>query len=204
MTTQDTSTITNPDTAKTDHPYALLAGDDPIGLYSNEHVASHALDLLTNCTPGLLPSYTASLTVNPSATALESKPVHPDEQGYNGWTNRETWALALHLDNTEGSYTYWREVATERLDDAKEVTEQFNEGWSESDIRTEATHALADILEEDVDSWQDMVEMAATHVYHSISRDQWLMFTDVGSHTSSINYREIAGHWVDEVAGNED
>lgn len=25
----------------------------------------------------------------------------PDTDEYNGWTNRETWAVALHLNNTE-------------------------------------------------------------------------------------------------------
>lgn len=32
---------------------------------------------------------------------------------YNGWTNYETWSVALHLDNDEGSQDYWREMAEE-------------------------------------------------------------------------------------------
>ena len=31
--------------------------------------------------------------------------------GYNGWANRETWTVALWLDNDSGTYHYWREVA---------------------------------------------------------------------------------------------
>ena len=36
---------------------------------------------------------------------------NPDE--YQGWTNYETWAVALWLDNDEPIYRYWREVADE-------------------------------------------------------------------------------------------
>jgi len=31
------------------------------------------------------------------------------ENGYNGWINYETWAVALWLDNDPASYHYWRE-----------------------------------------------------------------------------------------------
>lgn len=29
---------------------------------------------------------------------------------YNGWTNYETWNVALHIGNEEGSYNHWREI----------------------------------------------------------------------------------------------
>jgi len=32
---------------------------------------------------------------------------------YNGWTNYETWNVALWLDNDEGTYNYVREMAGE-------------------------------------------------------------------------------------------
>ena len=32
---------------------------------------------------------------------------------YNGWTNYETWAVKLWMDNDEGSYNYWREATLE-------------------------------------------------------------------------------------------
>jgi hypothetical protein len=33
------------------------------------------------------------------------------DEKYNGWTNYETWNVKLWIDNDEGSYNYWRDVA---------------------------------------------------------------------------------------------
>src|SRR5258708_36329 len=38
---------------------------------------------------------------------------------YNGWTNYETWNVALWIDNEESSYRQWNEIAQECYDDAK-------------------------------------------------------------------------------------
>lgn len=32
-------------------------------------------------------------------------------QEHEGWSNYETWATALHLNNDEPAYNYWRYVA---------------------------------------------------------------------------------------------
>ena len=37
---------------------------------------------------------------------------------YNGWTNYETWNVALWLDNEEGSQSYYAEMAQECLKNA--------------------------------------------------------------------------------------
>lgn len=39
----------------------------------------------------------------------------PDEKGYNGWTNYETWATKLWLDNEEWAYNDVTEQATEHV-----------------------------------------------------------------------------------------
>lgn len=40
-----------------------------------------------------------------------------DEQGYNGWTNYETWTVKLHLDNEYFTYQEMKDVATTTGDD---------------------------------------------------------------------------------------
>ena len=34
-----------------------------------------------------------------------------DEKGYNGWTNYETWAVMLWMDNDEGSQRFFEDLA---------------------------------------------------------------------------------------------
>ena len=46
---------------------------------------------------------------------------------YNGWRNRETWAVALHLSNDEGLYHAMRHVAAD--DRWGYDTKQFTEDW---------------------------------------------------------------------------
>lgn len=38
---------------------------------------------------------------------------------YNGWTNYETWAVKLWMDNEEGTQNYWQEIARETFEDAE-------------------------------------------------------------------------------------
>lgn len=47
------------------------------------------------------------------ASLRDEAKVAQEESGYQGWANYETWAVALWLDNDEGSYNYWRERAQE-------------------------------------------------------------------------------------------
>lgn len=37
---------------------------------------------------------------------------------YNGWTNYETWAAKLWMDNDQGSYLHWKEAAQDAWDNA--------------------------------------------------------------------------------------
>ncbi len=39
---------------------------------------------------------------------------------YQGWTNYETWNVALWIDNVEASHSHWRERAAETWEEAEE------------------------------------------------------------------------------------
>jgi hypothetical protein len=59
--------------------------------------------------------------------------------GYNGWSNRETWATALHINNDQGLY----ETARDYTITAVEHHPATEDGSGQS----EAIYCLADTLE---------------------------------------------------------
>ena len=59
---------------------------------------------------------------------------------YNGWSNRETWATKLWLDNDRGLYEQVREMASQHdtvLGLADGIEELFDELWGDG---TELAH----------------------------------------------------------------
>jgi hypothetical protein len=42
---------------------------------------------------------------------------------YNGWTNYETWAIKMWIDNEEPSYRHWLERAEAAVEDETEAYE---------------------------------------------------------------------------------
>jgi hypothetical protein len=100
-----------------------------------------------------------------------------NDKTYNGWTNYETWNVALWLDN-DGSDTYWRERAEERVRESEE--ERFF-------TRAErAALDLADELKNEIS--ENAPDLGAS------------MFSDLLSAAlSEVNWLEIARHYVDEV-----
>lgn len=95
------------------------------------------------------------------------------EKTYNGWNSYETWLVALWMDNSEGSQSFWQERAEELVKD-------------NDDDKDEATRALADQLKDEheeanpctgSDIWADMMNAAL----------------------SEVDWHEIASHYVDEV-----
>ncbi len=93
---------------------------------------------------------------------------------YNGWSNRETWATKLHLDNDEALNKYAWEYARE-YDHAYELG-QVLKNWVEEDLLT-------------------LKNIAG-------NRDLWLMLTDIGS-LYRVDWREIAQAYLDELLKEE-
>jgi len=59
---------------------------------------------------------------------METKQTHKEET-YNGWSNRETWAFKLHIDNNEGDYNHWQE-RTREAEDIAALADEMKE-WAE-------------------------------------------------------------------------
>lgn len=91
-------------------------------------------------------------------------------QEYNGWTNRETWATALHINNDEGL-----------LSPILEVTQLHTN-----------TGELADEI-------QAFIEKVLDFDNISTNRNAFNMLTDIGS-LYRVNWYEIAGTYLEERA----
>jgi hypothetical protein len=97
--------------------------------------------------------------------------------GYNGWTNYETWLVNLWMDNEQGSHEFFRETAKEIYDEA------VAKAWL---TREEvARHRFADWLKEHYD--ENIPAMRG--VYGDL----------LGAALGSVNWNEIARHYIDAV-----
>ena len=98
-----------------------------------------------------------------------SKQAQGMEEGYQGWKNYETWAIALWLDNDQGSYEYWREVIQELREEGSTRGEYTPESVSDDDL---LLHDLADRLKESHEEmrpelegvWGDLLNGALSEV----------------------------------------
>lgn len=96
---------------------------------------------------------------------------------YNGWTNYETWAVALWIDNEEGSQNYWQDEARR--------TYKVAYATSYATKREMAKFALADAMKEEFEQstpevtglWADLLSAAL----------------------SEVDWHEVADHYLDDV-----
>ncbi|HZZ26704.1 MAG TPA: hypothetical protein VFE46_01750 [Pirellulales bacterium] len=101
---------------------------------------------------------------------------------YQGWTNYETWCVALHLDNTRESYQRSRndaQAAFERAPSTKRVTEC---GWT---VREAAQSELATLLCDAVESEQPTLN----GMFHDL----------LNGALSQVNWSEIAASILSEI-----
>jgi hypothetical protein len=100
------------------------------------------------------------------------------DKGYNGWTNYETWNLALWIGNEQGSYNYWRERSEEAFRNAT-AEKSFTR-------RERAALDLADVLKSETEENTPTV----TGFYADV----------LNAAISDVNWYEITTHWIDDVA----
>lgn len=70
------------------------------------------------------------------------------EETYNGWSNRETWAVKLHLDNTESSHLWLMHAARSTRAMAEQIEQVKSGVWSKEQAEV---FNLADKLKEAVE-----------------------------------------------------
>jgi hypothetical protein len=92
-----------------------------------------------------------------------------EAEKYNGWTNYETWAVSLWIDNEESSYRYWRQEAARYQQDIAD--------------KEDAICGLAGQLK------QEISDEAPT--------DEPSVYSDLlNAALSEVNWAEIAENWL--------
>jgi hypothetical protein len=105
---------------------------------------------------------------------------------YNGWTNRETWAVSLHLNNDEGLYYETARILEEAF--LEDLDRETREGWISG--VSSAVDSLSEWVEEILSFgyWEEQGGMP---------RGIHLMREDVGS-LWRVNWREIVEAELEE------
>ena len=101
------------------------------------------------------------------------------EQKYNGWTNRETWALALWIDNDYSLQETANEYARSEIQ-GHEEGEEINPYY--------LGESLKNYIEEDLLTFENV----------SQNKNLWIMLTDIGS-LYRVNWKEIAEHYLTQA-----
>jgi hypothetical protein len=102
---------------------------------------------------------------------------------YNGWANYPTWNVALWMDNEQGSYAYARELADVAI---RANTVLMADVETEALVRERAVYDLAEALQ----GWHE--ESVPELEGFAADLHGWAM--------RQVDWREIAGHLVDELA----
>ena len=109
---------------------------------------------------------------------------------YNGWPNRETWALARHISNNEGDNRYMTNTA------------EYLVSWAGDDLD------LIGLVQEmaiRINDWVADVWDTALHahnpVYDEPTRDTVIMILDVGS-LWRVDFESIAEEYITKALIN--
>ncbi|MES2367162.1 MAG: hypothetical protein V4563_14895 [Pseudomonadota bacterium] len=107
-----------------------------------------------------------------------------NQKEYNGWTNYETWNVALWIGNEESASRFWNDFALEVWSNA-----EASDVWSREES---AKFNLADDMKEYFErESRDMLERA---------KAETSMWADLlGAALSEVNWNEIAGSMIEDV-----
>jgi hypothetical protein len=113
-----------------------------------------------------------------------------DEEGYNGWANRETWALNLWLSNDYGLYTMVRERVADVLDSIDYPH------WVDEDDAADVHQYRANRVGEAVkDLWQELTDPDEQLMSAESILD---MVRDIGS-DYRVDWFEIGEAWLEDA-----
>lgn len=101
-----------------------------------------------------------------------------ERKEYNGWTNYETWNVALWMDNEQGSNEYWREVA-----------EEVYAGTDEEDVKEARTRDAVTCLAARIEEAHEEAMPEVTGCFADL----------LGAAMQEVNWEEIAEHLLADL-----
>ena len=106
-----------------------------------------------------------------------------DEQGYNGWTNYETWSVSLIVNNDKGLQDEAHEIVRNVLDD---------EG---------TTYDVAAAIQDWISQWEPTSDQFKSDEYDG-NAFGYLWSQLIGAALSEVNWDEIAENMISDVREN--
>jgi len=113
------------------------------------------------------------------------------EEEYNGWVNRETWAMALHLSNDYGLYTHLQHMKDR-------IERQVMKEGSTTSVWTDVQCVKFTFEDELKDFVETMISPLYWTQMGSEMPELWCyMSEDVGS-LWRVNWRDVANSFFEE------
>ena len=100
---------------------------------------------------------------------MEAKATNPDE--YQGWANRETWAAALHLSNTQVLAETGADLVRRTCSEAKDTARSL--GIKPGDGMTQAGDAVAEWVAAMLSTYPDEAMLGMGRDIGSLWRVDW-------------------------------
>lgn len=117
---------------------------------------------------------------------------HMSTDTYNGWTNRSTWLVNLHLTNDQGLYNEVRELLAHEYDVARVPARV----WGIVDDHAWKTSRAADALKDHVEDM--LAPNAGVSGMHDDPSD--LLAADlIGTALAHVEWREVAEGLLDDI-----
>ena len=113
---------------------------------------------------------------------------------YNGWTNRETWAVGLHINNDQG----WQESVIETLTTAQEeYREEGCDACEGGETHALPAHKAGDIIRENIEELFESIQSEPD----MRSGELISVMQDIGS-LWRVNWTELGASFLEDLETN--